>query len=295
MSNTNLLMSFGRAIELAKTGISVSAAHWDLVDRLTGISAPMEVPTEQIWSPENRRMSTIMHGSDGFSTVTPYLTKFTRQGIVNYIPTTEDIYAQWMLSDVYPRLVSLKRDIEENDDVYLKFELISKDQHIDQNLPFADLYAKNMVGFGSRVFFIAANDETNRVNAVIYEHLAFNMNKRSSTTSYGGFTVDHAFFDNEEWIDYCGPDVIKYQFIEINKDKFDIDACAFDVTSPVNIFVDVDSLQPLDLVTGDTALDNVIHQCIQMEQKYPNINWIAVSVKDEMLKSKVNEGDLCAD
>lgn len=291
MSKTYPLLSFGRAIELAKNGHAVSAAHWDLVDRLTGIGAAMQVPTDQIWSPENRRMSAIMNGTNGVSTVAPYMTKFTRHGIVNYIPTNEDMYAAWMLSDVYPRLIKLEKDPEESDDVNFTFELMSQDQHLNQDLPFADLYLKNMVGFGTKTFFVSADDKVNKVNAVIYDYLASHANDRCVTISYDGFTLDDAFFDKNEWMDYCSSDAAKHEFIEIHTRNFDLDLHIYDVASPVNIFIDIDSLQLLDLPTGDTALDCIIHQCVSMSEHNPNINWIAVSMNDEISKSKVEEAN----
>ena len=291
MLKANPLMTFGQAIELAKHGIAVSAQGWDLVDRITGIHETKRVDTDQIWSPENRRVGTLLGSPDAKTPVKPYFTKMTRQGIENYIPTNADMFDFWMRSESYLRCKSISIDMDGSEEgLNLSFGLISAEDHANSELPFWDLYANNLIGFHNRVYFIAGSKAPNILNAAVFNALCQHANNRMSTESFDGFVLTPEFYQ-DGWLGYCDIDTAHYQMMELTPSWFDVDSQITDLSNPVTIIVDEESLTGMDLIIGDNALDFVCNQLIQLSEENPNVNWVVLNLKNQIELSAAANGD----
>ena len=53
-------------------------------------------------------------------------------------------------------------------------------------------------------------------------------------------------------------------------------------TGPVNVFIDVDSLNEVNLYNGENALEYVKGQVMMIAENKPNINWVSFSLKEQM-------------
>lgn len=289
-------MNFSQALEKAKQGIPVSASNWDFIDRLTGTNEVKEVPANQIWSPENRRIGSLLKGPEGNIDVLPYLTKMTRRGIINYIPTNEDMYSNWMPSDVANRCSSIEiNDLGDGyDEVIIKTELISSSEHLSTSFPFWMLYDQDMIGYHHRAIFVAGCRSNNLVNSTIFNILSEKINNRAIDEDVTGFQTDLAFY-NDDWNAYCDGKQKNYLHLNIDELDFDIDYRITRVDEPTNIFIDTDSLNEMNLRNGENAVEYIRAQCIKLNMKFPLLNWVSFSLKEMSsnsidLKNKV-KGD----
>lgn len=291
MKNPNALMSFGQAIEAAKQGIAVSAQGWDFIDRLTSPTpADKQVPLDQIWSPENRRIGALMGQKE--LTVKPYFTKMTRQGIENYIPTNEDMFDAWMVSDYFLHCASISVDYDHSDsEINMSFSVMTDSDAAQANLPFAQLYQQKMIGYHNNIYFIAGNESSNKLNATIFNTLVQHTNNRMAKETFDGFIINQEFY-KDGWTEYCDPiAVAEYKLITINEKDFDIDE-QLPEHCPINVIVDVGSLIDLNLPTGDSALDFVTAQLERMNQTNLSINWVEFDLGDELSASAAaNKGE----
>ena len=291
VTNQNHILSFSQAFELAKTGVPVSSSLWDHVDRITSIDKVMQVQADQIWSPENRRIGALLKGPKGLIDVNPYSTKITRQGIINYIPTNEDLHAEWMRSDYVMRCVGISHSPEESDGYNLAFARTTPFEHIGANLPFWKLYDQEMIGYHHNAIFIAGGSKANIINSLIYNMLSSAIDNRFTQTMYDGFIDDDKLLEDEGWVDCCTPDVRDYFHIVMSEKDFDIDTHFLIVDKPLNVFIDIDSLNELNLVNGENALEYVRGQMMLLKQKFPLLNWVSFSLKEEMQGSRVEEDE----
>lgn len=289
-------MNFSQALEKAKQGIPVSASNWDFIDRLTGTNEVKEVPANQIWSPENRRIGSLLKGPEGNIDVLPYLTKMTRRGIINYIPTNEDMYSNWMPSGVANRCSSIEiNDLGDGyDEVIIKTELISSSEHLSTSFPFWMLYDQDMIGYHHRAIFVAGCRSNNLVNSTIFNILSEKINNRAIDEDVTGFQTDLAFY-NDDWNAYCDGKQKNYLHLNIDELDFDIDYRITRVDEPTNIFIDTDSLNEMNLRNGENAVEYIRAQCIKLNMKFPLLNWVSFSLKEMSsnsidLKNKV-KGD----
>ena len=207
-------MNFSQAIEKAKQGIPVSTNNWDFIGRLTGTNEIKQVPANQIWSPENRRIGALLEGSEGNINVLPYMTKMTRQGIINYIPTNEDMYANWMPSDVAQRCSIIEANDEDN--VVIKTELISSHEHLGSHFPFWMLYAQDMIGYHHRAIFVAGCRSNNLINSTIFNQLSTAINDRATDEDTTGFTTDLGFY-KDDWNAYCDGQQEEYLHLNLQQ------------------------------------------------------------------------------
>ena len=282
-------MDFSQAIEKAKQGIPVSASNWDFIGRLTGTNETKQVPANQIWSPENRRIGALLEGEEGNINVLPYMTKMTRQGIINYIPTIEDMYAHWMPSDVAQRCSIIEANDEDN--VVIKTELISSHEHLGSHFPFWMLYAQDMIGYHHRAIFVAGCRSNNLINSTIFNQLSTAINDRATDEDTTGFITDLDFY-NDDWNAYCDGQQKEYLHLNLDERDFDIDYRIISVNKPTNLFIDIDSLNEMNLSNGENALDYVKAQCIALNEKFPLLNWVSFSLKEEMgNSSNLNKDD----
>ncbi len=282
------LFNFGEAINLAKEGQPVSAIGWDLIDRVTGIDEVKYVPAEQIWSPENRRMGKLLKGPEGLIPVQPYCTKFTRNGIENYIPTNMDMNSHWMLSSTSQRcyLMMFIEGDEGLGEFLIHTNLISAKEHLTQNMPFWMLYEQEMIGYHHNAIFIAGSRDANLVNATIFNKLSALANERTPALCGDSFVADLNFL-NDDWKDCCTVDQENYLTIQLDELDFDFDHLITNVDEPVNVFVDIDSLNELNLRNGENAVEYVKAQCVILNEKFPLLNWVAFSLKEEIGNSSV--------
>ena len=287
---TNIL-SFSQALEFAKKGIPVSNREWGFVDRITSVNKIMEVEADQIWSPENRRIATLIHGKKAMISVQPYSTKMTRSGIENYIPTNADLHGDWMLSDRALRLTGLWYNTEDSDECTLKFERVSSKEHLTENLPFWMLYDQEMIGYHSNVIFISGSAKASKMNATIYNMMAQALDNRFVDKVFDDWVVDDEFLEEQNWLEYCDIQANYYNFIRITKKDFDI-YNRVTVDLPVNIIIDTDSLNDLDLPKGDNALDHVLYEIQKLQNACEEtnlINFYAFSLKEQIQHSRSNE------
>ena len=277
---------FSTAMNFIRKGVPVSASNWNFVDRLSGTTETKQVRTEDIWLPENRRVSELIHGKTGVVNVKPYMTKMTLGGIENYIPTNEDLFDKWMRADTFLHCTSINHYPEESDDVNLTFHLMSGKEHINNNLPFWKLYEQEMIGYHNRFVFIAGTDAANKLNATIINTLQQYANIRNMDKAYDGFIMDAGFY-KDDWRDYCDKSQIYYNLLTIDSRDFDIDMLIQNllIVGPVNVFIDVGSLIHLQLPTGDSALDHVTNQLIVLSESNPNLNWVTLDFQEEISNS----------
>ena len=290
-------MNFSQAIEKAKQGIPVSTNNWDFIGRLTGTNEIKQVPANQIWSPENRRIGALLEGSEGNINVLPYMTKMTRQGIINYIPTNEDMYANWMPSDVAQRCSNIEaNDIGDGiDDFIIKTELMSSREHLSSHMPFWMLYDQDMIGYHHRAIFVAGCRSNNLVNSTIFNMLSAMINDRTIDEDTTGFTTDLGFY-KDDWNAYCDGQQEEYLHLDLDERDFDIDYRITSVNKPTNLFIDIDSLNQMNLSNGENAVDYVKAQCIELSKKFPLLNWVSFSLKEELGNSiNLRETDEAAD
>lgn len=284
MKKANQLMTFGQAIELAKQGIPVSAQGWDFIDRLTACtSATMLVPVDEIWSPENRRIGALLGQKE--VPVKPYFTKMTRQGIENYIPTNEDMFDLWMVSEAYLHCTSITADYDFlHRSIDMSFALMTDEHVINGNLPFTQLYRQKMIGYHDNVYFVAGSEAPNKLNATIFNTLVQHANNRMNDRTFDGFVTDVDFYQ-DGWLGYCdGIAGAKYNLIVIDERNFDIDTM-IPTHQAVNVILDAGSLMDISLPTGDTALDFITAQLIRMSHDNQHVNWVEFDLGDELTAS----------
>lgn len=285
MSNT---FTFGEALELAKNGVAVSATSWDFVDRLTGTKDAKHVPADQIWSPENRRIGALLVGKNGPVPVLPYTTKMTRNGIINYSPDNKDLYDTWMRSDVALRCSNIYMT-EDSEEINVILEQMTSNEHLQLDLPFWMLYDQDMIGYHHRSVFIAGHRSANVLNSTLFNMLSSHIDNRKEVRIHDGFDVDVDFY-GDGWMECCDENQKQYLHFNIDEHDFDIDQL-FSVYlkneyDPCNIFVDIDSLNDMNLNNGDNALEHVRAQILFLTKQYPNIHWVTFSLSEEMTRSK---------
>lgn len=285
--NNALFFGFGQAFELTKLGKAVSCVDWDLVERVTTVAETKYVEAAQIWSPENRRMGTLLKGPQGAIPVRPYSTKFTREGIENYIPTNQDMNSVWMHSDCFAHCSIFDLDeTGEYDVIRFKTELMGKRNHLTENLPFWMLYDQDMIGYHHKAVFIASNRSSNLVNSTIFNVLSEMANKRNNSDQSEIFEADLDFL-NDGWNGFCDGQQKHYLHVNLDEFDYDIDHWFTNITEPTNVFIDTDSLNEMNLANGENALEYIRGRCSKLAQDNVLINWVAFSLKEEMGNSKV--------
>lgn len=267
-------LTFGEAIELAKKGQPVSASTWDFVDRLTGISTTMVVKPEQIWLPENRRMAELM--GKGTVPVRPYLTRMTREGILNQCFTNEDVYANWLPADVTNRCSYIGYSESDPETLVLRTELFNVDHAIRFDTPFWMVYEQQMLGYHNNYYFIGGCVSDNIINATIMNLLSQNLDNRSSPSVVNEIGIDNWFLKDGWRDDVCNEDALRYRFIQLDELDYDFDFWFEDVNKPVSIFVDARSLNQLNLKNGENAIEHVTSVLAKLTQFNPLLNWVVI-------------------
>lgn len=262
---------FSHAMRLAKSGVPVSPVTGDFIDRVTGIENKISVKAQDIWSPENRRIGALLKGPEGLIDVLPYTTKMTRNGIINYIPTNEDLYEDWMHSDIAARCTSIQ-SLSENT-FELEFERIDSANHLSHHLPFWMLYDQNMIGYHHNAIFIGGQESANWVNALIFHKLSEIINIRNVNKIINVIDVDS---DHQ---------IENYQDIIISPNDWDLDTKIKVEDAPINIFIDVDSLNTMNLLNGENALESVKAFCYWLAESNPLVNWVSFSLEEELFNS----------
>lgn len=274
MKNLKLshLFDFGHAIRLAKSGVPVSSVNDDFIGRVTGIEETIQVKSKEIWSKENRRIGALIKGPEGLIDVLPYTTKMTRNGIINYIPTNEDLYSVWMFSDAAARCSSIILE-PDTGNYKLEFERFLPDDHLAKHLPFWMLYNQDMIGYHRNAIFIAGKENSNWVNSLIYDQLSNVIDVRDK-------------HDINVVIDTENDDTTtNYQSVVVSPNSWDIDSEIKEITIPTNIFIDIDSLNNVNLLNGENALESVKDFCQRLVEVNPLVNWVSFSLQEEIQNS----------
>ena len=282
------LLSFGQAMELAKQGVAVSNINWGFQERVSGHVEAMRVPASKIWIPENRKAA--LRKSDQSITVRPYLTKVDGYHIDNWLPSAKDIYDPWMKSSVYPRLSRIEL-VDDEDQIYsLSFDLFAEK---DPHHPLWMLYDQEMIGYNQLNIVIGGSDLVNRRNLLLIEQMATAVNGRGIYRCHELFkhetldpTREDVFFEEMEYDDEIDEEeTVQYAIlIEAGKD-YDVEKDLRRLkehTYPVNVFIDVDSLNEMNLYNGENALEYVKGQVATIAEDKPNINWVSFSLKEQM-------------
>ena len=274
-------LSFSQAIELTSEGIPVSAQHWDFIDRVTGFNTTHFVNIPQIWLPENRRVSALMYGTESIKIpVTPYLTKMTKKGIENYIPTNTDMFAKWMYSDHVLRLSGTYYDREESDTCCLTFKRLRPSQEgTDYRLE--DIYDSDMIGYHDRVMFIHQNTSSAKILATIYNMASEAINNRNLTEFTNSFEIDDEFLEEDTWLEDCSLPAIHYKLVKADEHIFEkLNSIPLD--RPINIILDYDSLSDSKVTEDTTLLDKLEYTLKSIES--PNLKWTSISLSKLLSK-----------
>lgn len=291
------LLSFGQAMELAKQGVAVSNINWSFQERVSGHIEAMRVHASKIWAPENCKAA--LRNPDQSITVRPYLTKVDGNYIDNWLPSAKDIYDPWMKSSVYPRLSRIEL-VDDEDQIYkLSYDLFAEEY---PHHPFWMLYEQEMIGYNQLNIVIGGSNIVNRRNLLLVEQLSAAANCRSIYLYHELLkeelldpTQDHEIFED---MDYDEGETVQYSIvIETGKD-YDIEEDfrrLKEHTDPVNVFIDVDSLNEMNLYNGENALEYVKGQVVMIAEDKPNINWVAFSLKEQMQIIAPASEDLTAD
>ena len=274
------IISFGDAMEFAKQGISVSNVNWGFRERLSGHPNAMRVEASKIWSAENRKAA--LRNPDSAITVRPYMTKTDGEHIDNWLPSAKDMYDQWMLSATYSRLASISQQNGQSDKILnLDFSCIKA---TNPHHPFWMLYDQDMLGYGANTICIGGSDEVNARNLNLISCLEKHISDRSAIGDDPADDVDTIDVGPCNQIVSLKVDD-EYKLLSVVVDKaFDeqpLHAIAATLTQ-TNVYLDVDSLNELELSNGENALEylkGIIHQ---MSETNPNINWVSFSFDEQM-------------
>lgn len=281
-------LSFGQAMELAKQGVAVSNINWGFQERVSGHVEAMRVHASKIWAPENRKAA--LRNPDQSITVRPYLNKVDGNYIDNWLPSAKDIYDLWMKSSVYPRLSRIEL-VDDEDQIYkLSYDLFAEKypQH-----PFWMFYEQEMIGYNQLNIVIGGSGNVNRRNLLLLDQLSTAANCRSIYLYHELLkevildpTQDHEILEDMDYDEEDDEDeTVQYSIvIETGKD-YDVEEDfrrLKEHTDPVNIFIDVDSLNEMSLYNGENALEYVKGQVAMIAEDKPNINWVAFSLKEQM-------------
>ena len=282
------LLSFGQAMELAKQGVAVSNINWGFQERVSGHIEPMRVHASKIWSLENCKAAS--RNSDQSITVRPYLTKVDGNYIDNWLPSAKDIYDPWMKSSVYPRLSRIEL-VDDEDQIYkLSYDLFAEEY---PNHPFWMLYEQEMIGYNQLNIVIGGSNIVNRRNLLLVEQLSAAANCRSIYLHHE--LLKEEFLDptqaNEifEVMDYDeeyeDDETVQYAIVTETSDGEDAEEDfrrLKEHTDPVNVFIDVGSLNEMNLYNGENALEYVKGQVATIAKDKPNINWVSFSLKEQV-------------
>ena len=276
------LLSFGQAMELAKQGVAVSNINWGFQERVSGHIEPMRVHASKIWSLENCKAAS--RNSDQSITVRPYLTKVDGNYIDNWLPSAKDIYDPWMRSSVYPRLSRIEL-VDDEDQIYkLSYDLFAEEY---PNHPFWMLYEQEMIGYNQLNIVIGGSNSVNHRNLLLLDQLSAAVNCRSIYLYHELLKEEllDPTQDNEILEEYGDDGIVQYAIlIETGKD-YDVEEDfrrLKEHTDPVNVFIDVDSLNEMNLYNKENALEYVKSQVMMIAEDKPNINWVAFSLKEQM-------------
>lgn len=282
------LLSFGQAMELAKQGVAVSNINWGFQERVSGHIEPMRVHASKIWSLENCKAAS--RNSDQSITVRPYLTKVDGNYIDNWLPSAKDIYDPWMKSSVYPRLSRIEL-VDDEDQIYkLSYDLFEEEY---PNHPFWMLYEQEMIGYNQLNIVIGGSNSVNRRNLLLLDQLSAAANCRSIylyhellKEEFLDPTQDNQIFEDMDYDEeFDDGETVQYAImIETGKD-YDVEEDfrrLKEHTDPVNVFIDVDSLNEMSLFNRENALEYVKGQVMMIAEDKPNINWVAFSLKEQM-------------
>ena len=155
------------------------------------------------------------------------------------------------------------------------------------------LYEQEMIGYNQLNIVIGGSNSVNRRNLLLLDQLSAAANCRSIYLYHE--LLKEEFLDptqaNEifEDIDYDEKfddgETVQYAIlIETGKD-YDVEEDfrrLKEHTDPVNVFIDVDSLNEMNLYNRENALEYVKSQVMMIAEDKPNINWVAFSLKEQM-------------
>lgn len=275
------VISFGDAMEFSKQGISVSNENWGFRERVSGHPLPIRVSADKIWSAENKKAA--LRNRDNAITVRPYMTKTDGNHVDNWMPTSKDMYDNWMLSATFPRLVSIVKGTTQCS-YDLKFDFV-QDEH--PHHPFWMLYDQDMIGYGAETVYISGSiisalrglDVIDRMNEVIQSRIVgdgiLETIILAETQNSGCHQLIHVTPDRTL--------NNKSGYLNIQRGDFDHEVLKIigNTMDHVNIFIDVDSLNEVNLPNGENALEYIKGIVDKLAEDNAYINWVAVSFSEQ--------------
>ena len=98
--------------------------------------------------------------------------------------------------------------------------------------------------------------------------------------------IDNSFDDDMDYDEeYEDDETVQYAIVIETSDGEDAEEDfrrLKEHTDPVNVFIDVDSLNEMNLYNRENALEYVKSQVMMIAEDKPNINWVSFSLKEQM-------------